>query len=96
MRLYGLAAAKNHPHGLTNLGYMYEKGRAVECNPYLAVQLYRRAADQSFAVAQKNLGTMYEKGCGVDQDLNEAVRWYRRAAAQGDEGAIEALRCLGL
>ena len=73
---------------------MYERGRAVERNPWDAVRLYRLAADQNFAVAQANLGTMYQNGCGVPRDLNEAIRWYQLAAAQGDAHAIEALRCL--
>ena len=53
----------------------------------IALQSYRKAADQGDARAQNNLGAMYENGQGVPQSYTEAIRWYRLAADQGDATA---------
>ena len=56
-----------------------------------AARLFRKAADQGYAIAQFNLGIMYAQGQGVKQDFGEAARWFRKPAEQGHEGAKEAL-----
>src|SRR5437660_7453980 len=53
----------------------------------IALQSYRKAADQGDARAQNNLGAMYENGQGVPQNYAEAMKWYRLAADQGDAPA---------
>ena len=48
-----------------------------------AVDCYRKAAEQGFALAQFNLGVCYGTGRGVKQDDRQAVYWYLKAAEQG-------------
>ena len=48
-----------------------------------ALEWYRKAADQGYAVAQVILGWHYHTGEGVPQDDAEAVRWFRLATDQG-------------
>ena len=66
-----------------NLGVMYETGRGVEKDEAVAVEWYRKAAEQGCATAQCNLGVMYENGRGVEEDDIVASEWYRKAAEQG-------------
>ena len=54
----------------------------------LAVEWYRKAADQGDAAAQNNLALMYRDGRGgLPQSDALAVEWYRKAADQGDADA---------
>ena len=57
----------------------------------LAVEWWRKAADQGYADAQFNLGAMYANGQGVPQSFPEALRWFRKAHAQGHEQAAGAI-----
>jgi hypothetical protein len=51
----------------------------------LAVEWYRKAAEQGHANAQNSLGVMYVRGRGgLPQDDKQAVEWYRKAAEQGN------------
>jgi TPR repeat protein len=61
---------------------MYERGQGLPRDPSEAAKLYRRSADQGFAVAQANLARLYDEGLGVEQDPERAARWYERAAEQ--------------
>ena len=47
----------------------------------LAVQWYRKAADQGNADAQFNLGVMYANGQGVLQDYVTAHKWFNLAVS---------------
>src|SRR6266480_1663893 len=69
----------------TAVGGPFEDGvAAYQRGDYaIALQSYRKAADQGDARAQNNLGAMYESGRGVPQSYTEAIRWYRLAADQG-------------
>ena len=58
----------------------------------MAVEWYRKAADQGLSSAQHNLGAMYADGHGVPQDFPEALRWFRKAHAQGFEQAAGAIK----
>src|SRR2546426_3476464 len=73
----------------TAVGGPFEDGvAAYQRGDYaIALQSYRKAADQGDARAQNNLGAMYESGRGVPQSYTEAIRWYRLAADQGDATA---------
>ncbi len=53
----------------------------------LAVQWFRKAADQGNDNAQFLLGVMYRNGEGVPQDYALSVLWFRKAADQGDASA---------
>ena len=64
------------------LARKYELGDSVRENPFKAVALYRKAADQGHPAAQYSLGRMFAAGSGVRQDYTEALRWFQKAAAQ--------------
>ena len=71
---------------------MYEHGRGgLPQSDALAVEWYRKAADQGDARAQFNLGVVYAYGKGVPEDFPEALRWFRKAHAQGYEHAAGAI-----
>ena len=77
----------------TAVGGPFEDGvAAYQRGDYaIALQSYRKAADQGDARAQNNLGAMYENGQGVPKDFVEAVKWYHKAAEQGAASAEYAL-----
>jgi TPR repeat protein len=58
---------------------MYLEGECVEKNPALAVQWFRKAADQGLVGSMTTLAMMYEEGNGVEQDLEKANELYRAA-----------------
>ena len=64
------------------LGQIYSHGIGIPQNQALAVELFRKAADQNLSMAQANLGSCYEHGHGVVQDHVEAAAWFRKAADQ--------------
>lgn len=66
----------------------------MQGDPLLAVQWYRRAAEQGYAPSQVHLGALYELGAGVTQDVAQAAAWYRRAASQGNAMALFNLALL--
>ncbi len=61
---------------------MYSNGRGVPKDEVVAVNWFRKSADQGNAQAQRNLGSMYEYGRGVPKSETEAVNWYRKSADQ--------------
>ncbi len=77
-----------------SLGACYEKGYPGMGKDYkMAVEWYRKAADQGLREAQYRLAQMYEIGRGVAQDYKMAVEWYRKAV---DHGHADAQYHLGL
>lgn len=66
----------------------YEEGWGdVEKNAQIAVDWYRKSAEQGYSTAQCNLGNMYYNGKGVDKNYKTAKYWYGLAADQGDQDA---------
>lgn len=57
----------------------------------LAVEYFRKAADQGEAEAEFELGSMYLKGEGVPQDIAKARTWIRSAAEEGYGIAVVTL-----
>ena len=53
----------------------------------IAVQRFRKAAEQGQGWGQYNLGECYLKGTCVSKDEAEAVKWFRKAAEQDDSYA---------
>ena len=93
----GLAAAQY------NLGIIHHTGQGVPQSDALAVEWYRKAADQGNIYAQYNLGYKYRDGSvGLPQSDALAVEWFRKAADQGcadaqnDLGVMYADGCGGL
>lgn len=53
----------------------------------LALDIFRKLAEQGNVEAQFGLGFVYANGRGVAKDEVAAVQWYRKAAEQGDANA---------
>lgn len=66
------------------LGHCYENGLGTTKDVKLAVEWYRKAAEQGNEKAQIALARMYEDGRGVAENKHEAIKWYKKAAEQGD------------
>ena len=65
-------------------GADYSSREAVEAHRKLAVQYFRKAAQQEgHTDSQFELGECYECGEGVDQDHSSAFMWYHLAAEEG-------------
>jgi len=78
-------AAQGHAAAQYNLGVMHEWGDGVPQDNSLAVQWYRRAAENFHKDAQNNLGAMYSKGEGVDKNFIKALKWFVISEANGSE-----------
>jgi TPR repeat protein len=66
------------------LGYVYETGLSVPKDPAVAMQWYRKSADQDNQLAEWLLGRLYYTGNGTDQNLDEASKWFEKSASHGD------------
>ena len=55
------------------------KGIGTALDPALAVEWFRKSADQGCPDVFYALGICYENGEGVAQDFDEAIAWYRKA-----------------
>ena len=77
-----MAAVRESPN---NPRLLFQLGRAYRAanNFKLALEYYRKAAEQNYASAQNSLGRAYALGLGVAQDDDQAMAWYRKAADQG-------------
>ena len=85
------AAELGHPLAQTYYGGCLKKGIGVPQDMTAAVEWYRKAADQNFAVAFYELAVCYENGEGVERNLDEALAWYKKALAGGIEEAQSAI-----
>jgi TPR repeat protein len=54
----------------------------------MAVQWYRKSAEQADPTAENDLGIMYSLGEGIARSKEEAVKWYARAAKHGNSQAM--------
>jgi TPR repeat protein len=66
---------------------MYDFGQGVDENNVIAVDWYRKAAEQGNPDAQRELGLMYDYGEGVEINDEIAADWFRKAAKQGHSDA---------
>jgi uncharacterized protein len=60
----------------------------------LAMEWYRKAAEQGNPLAQVGLGYMLMDGSGEKPDIEGAAAWFSKAAEQGDALAMLALGTL--
>jgi len=67
------------------------KGIGTALDPALAVEWFRKSAEQNCPDAFFELGVCHENGEGVKQDLDEAIKWYRKAVEGGFERAQSAI-----
>jgi len=70
-----------------NLACYYAENYDTGIKLELAVELYKKAAEQDHVGAQNNLGNMYINGNGVISDDKEAVKWYKKSAEQDHDYA---------
>jgi len=64
----------------------------------VAVEWYRKAAEQGSVTGQMRLAELYRDGKGVARDMAQAAEWYRKAAEQGDvtaQGILGVLYSFG-
>lgn len=73
------------------LANIYDAGKLVIKNPFLAADWYQKAADAGNPSAMWRLGFCYHTGKGVKRDLDEAVRRYRSSAEAGDPDGMYQL-----
>jgi uncharacterized protein len=64
------------------LAYYYETGTVLASNEVLAVELYRKAAQQGDPLAGWLVGRHYFLGNGVPRDLDAAQKWLKISADQ--------------
>ena len=81
-RWYEIAARRDHPVALNNLGAMFYDGRGVLQSFAEAQRLYRRAAEGGDKVAQFNLALMLGQGRAGTVDLSAMNEWLSRSVAQ--------------
>jgi hypothetical protein len=70
--------------GQIALAYYYETGTVVAANPALAVDLYRKAAQQGDPLAGWLAGRHYFLGLGIPRDLDAAQKWLKLSADQNN------------
>ena len=75
-------AVRQYPNS-TRLSFQLGRAYQKANNFTAALQQFRKAAEQNYAVAQTSLGFMYANGQGVPRDEMLATTWYRKAADQG-------------
>ena len=93
VRMMTAAGEQGHALAQYHLGVMYDQGQGVPQSGALAVEWYRKAADQGRQMRSINLGrSMYEHGRGgLPQSDALAVEWYRKAA---DLGCMYEMACI--
>jgi TPR repeat protein len=75
-----------------HLGLHYANcAEGLEPNYKVAIEWYRKAAEQNHALAEFNLGVMYASGHGVTPDAVAAQVWFGKSASRGDAGAQNRL-----
>jgi len=86
-----MAADKNLPDAINNLGSLYQHGYGVEQDHAKAISLYEKSAKMGSPGGYFNLGSLYEHGDGVKQDDNKAIEYYEKALAAGHYPAQERI-----
>ncbi len=73
---YKKAANQNFADGLSNLGWMYYKGKGVKKDIDKAIKLYKKAAKQKNGKAQYHLGMIYYND---KKNKSKAKKWIKMA-----------------
>ena len=75
-----------------NLAVSHRDGDGTPINAPLALDWFRKSADQGHVPAQTNLGMML----GLRGDVTEALHWLKQGATAGDPIAISTLSNMGV
>lgn len=89
-----MAADKNLPDAINNLGALYQHGYGVKQDYAQAISLYEKSAKMGSPGGYFNLGSLYEHGDGVKQDDNKAIEYYEKALAAGHYPSQERINHL--
>jgi len=65
------------------LGLLYEYGRGVDQDDFIALYWYEKSAAQSFTNALYRLAILYDNGWGLLPDKEKALSLYQKAANNG-------------
>jgi hypothetical protein len=84
---YTRAAVAGHPHGCYNLGRCLHEGFGIDRNDIIALEWFKKAAEQNHVLAQLSTAVIYENGLGVDQNLRKSCEFYHLAMENGSERA---------
>lgn len=76
------AALREHPE-VPRLAFQLGRTELKLGNPQRAMELYRKAVSQGYALAETGIGFLYDNGLGVPQDYTLAYEHYSKAAAAG-------------
>jgi TPR repeat protein len=87
-RLLRRAADAGSADGQARLGEIL-----LASDPKAGVELFRKAADQGWAVAEYRLALCYLNGTGVEKNAEEELKWVQRASQHGN---LEAKTVLGM
>jgi TPR repeat protein len=74
------AAQRGDVRAQSRIAFMYETGRGLPQDYYLAATWYLSAAERGYAPAQHRLGLLFDKGLGVPENYVEAYKWLNLAA----------------
>ncbi len=75
------------------LGVWYQQGIVNKPNYQLAIEWYKKSAEQEYESAFFNLGELYSNGEGVNKDLRKAVEYYILGAKHNSLDCIYNLAC---
>ena len=92
---YDVFAQKGDPAAQNALANMYVNAKGVSRDIDAAINWYKKAALQDYALAQYNLGRLFAQGEHVDKNTEEAVYWLQKAARQGLAQAQAMLADMG-
>lgn len=75
-------ALRDHPE-VPRLAFQLGRTELKLGNPQRAMELYRKAVAQGYALAETGIGFLYDNGLGVPQDYKLAYAHYSKAADAG-------------
>lgn len=77
---YHLASSMGNSEATSNLGYCYLYGRHTECNPELAIALFKISANEGCIDSMYKLGDIYSRDKWVTHDKELSNYYYEMAA----------------
>jgi len=94
--LMKVAADAGNPHAENMMGIMYEHGKGTKADPDLAIEWYRKAANQNIAKAQANLGILLGTETTDPVRRAEALKWLQIAAGNNEVTGQKTLQAIQL
>ena len=79
-----IVAGDGNARAQYNLGWMHANGKGTAQDFKMAIEWYKKSAEQDNVNAQYNLANLYLRGQGAAQNDKLAFSWFMKAAEQGD------------